>query len=48
MKLKCKCDHKGQDELHGKNVRVHNPLKRKQSEPQKWRCTVCGTVREEK
>jgi hypothetical protein len=51
MKLKCNCDHKGQDELHGANIRVHNPVgpvkKKQPSEKQMWRCTVCGSVKNE-
>jgi hypothetical protein len=51
MKLKCNCDHKGQDELHGANIRVHNPMgsvkKKQPSEKQMWRCTVCGKVKNE-
>lgn len=42
MILKCFCEHKGQDELHGKNNRVHTPLKRTSKEVrQVWRCTAC-------
>jgi rubrerythrin len=47
MILKCKCEHKDQDKFHGKHMRVHNPLK-KQNTTQKWRCTVCGDVKEGK
>ena len=49
MILKCKCEHKDQDKFHGKHMRVHNPLaKEKSSTTQKWRCTVCGDVKEGK
>lgn len=33
---KCNCEHKTQDELHGKGNRVHNPTAKG-----KLRCTVC-------
>jgi rubrerythrin len=49
MIIKCKCEHKDQDKFHGRFMRVHNPLaKAKSSTTQKWRCTVCGDVKEEK
>ena len=35
--IKCKCDHKFQDEKYGKGMRVHNKMK-----TQGYRCTVCG------
>ena len=35
--LKCKCEHKSQDEMYGKLNRVFNELGNN-----KYRCTVCG------
>jgi transposase-like protein len=32
----CSCLHKGQDNMFGKNKRVHNKTEHG------WRCTVCG------
>ena len=46
MILKCKCYHKYQDKIHGKSMRVHNPLAKKNNENQRWRCTVCGDVKD--
>lgn len=44
MIIKCTCEHKGQDELHGKKNRVHNPCSKGYQ-----RCTVClKQVAEEK
>jgi hypothetical protein len=41
--IKCKCQNKHQDEIHGAGNRVHNnrgdPDKNKASY---WKCTVCG------
>lgn len=34
---KCKCDHKGQDKIYGKKMRVFNFREGKKT----WRCTVC-------
>lgn len=35
-----------QDSQYGKGMRVHTPLKRAKLDiPQKWRCTICGSVR---
>lgn len=34
-----------QDEMYGKNLRVHNPLATKSGTTQQYRCTVCGGVR---
>jgi rubrerythrin len=48
MILKCKCEHKDQDKFHGRFMRVHNPLSEKKYKIQKWRCTVCGDVKEGK
>jgi len=36
MIAKCDCKHEGQDELHGKGNRVHNPKAKDEI-----RCTVC-------
>lgn len=38
----CSCNHKGQDDLHGKGRRVFNKLKGKTSTDERYRCTVCG------
>ena len=35
----CKCKHEAQDELYGKNMRLHNKT------TSQYRCTVCATVR---
>lgn len=37
----CTCEHKYQDEKHGKGKRVHNPGKG-QNGSTEWVCTVCG------
>lgn len=36
----CKCKHEGQDQLHGKQQRVHNPTAKG------LKCTVCGDVKQ--
>lgn len=36
--MRCTCDHKDQDKMYGKKVRVHNKTK------EGWRCTVCSKV----
>ena len=41
MIKKCTCDHKSQDELHGKGNRVMNATAKA---PPTYRCTVCGRV----
>jgi len=46
MILPCICQHKQQDELHGKGNRVHNKCKRRVPGWTPWRCTVCGRVQE--
>lgn len=35
----CTCKHQAQDELHGKQNRVHNPTAKG------MKCTVCGSVK---
>lgn len=47
MILKCNCKNKYQDEKYGKDYRVHNPMKVTGTQAKKYRCTVCGSVREE-
>ena len=37
---KCNCQHKAQDEMYGKGMRVHNSMRT--DKQNKWRCTVCG------
>ena len=40
-KLKsCTCEHKIQDKMYGKKIRVMN-----KTADGKWRCTVCGNVK---
>jgi hypothetical protein len=41
----CRCKHKSQDKIHGKNKRVSNPTKKIPGQPQKYRCTVCGEIK---
>lgn len=41
----CKCKNNYQDKKHGAGNRVHNPLKKMEKMPQRYRCTVCGEVR---
>lgn len=43
--FRCTCQHEYQDKRYGKKMRVHNPKKKKVGEIQKWRCTVCLTVK---
>ena len=43
--LRCTRNHPAQDPMHGVNMRVHNPTKKKQGDRQVWRCTVCGKER---
>lgn len=43
MIIKCNCKHEGQDALHGKGMRLHNPGVRQGKDAiVKFRCTVCG------
>lgn len=42
--MRCECKHESQDELHGKQQRVHNPCK-KQGPGIGYRCTVCGNTK---
>ena len=49
--LKCTCEHKVQDELHGKNKRVMNPTLRDNPQTKAditYRCTVCLKERKKK
>lgn len=40
--VKCNCNHKAQDELHGLGMRVFNLIPKGDKETQvKGRCTVC-------
>jgi len=41
---KCTCIHVAQDDIFGKGYRVHNQSLR--DRVVKWRCTVCGDVKE--
>lgn len=45
MIKQCKCKHNYQDKKYGPKQRVHNPLKKTEKMPQRWRCSVCGEVR---
>ena len=45
MIKKCTCEHKDQDQMHGKGNRVHNPVN-KDPKAIKWRCTVCKNERD--
>jgi hypothetical protein len=38
MILKCNCKHEHQDQIHGKNMRVHTTANKG------WRCTVCNSM----
>lgn len=38
MIMRCTCDHKGQDALHGRGMRVFN----ERTNNKAARCTVCG------
>ncbi len=41
--MKCSCEHKGQDAIYGKGMRLFNRAKhRTQKDGKAWRCTVCG------
>jgi hypothetical protein len=42
---KCECSNTGQDKLHGKGMRVHNPFKMKDGKTLNYRCTVCSKER---
>jgi hypothetical protein len=43
----CNCKHKYQDDVYGKNKRVHNQSRsRIGKEKPAWTCTVCGTKKE--
>lgn len=47
MILPCNCIHSKQDELHGKGNRVFNKLKKDPGGgSQKYRCTVCKTIKD--
>lgn len=45
MILPCTCEHKAQDELHGKGMRVFNWAKNANNKQGGYRCTVCGKVK---
>lgn len=40
---KCVCEHKFQDKIYGKDMRVHTPTKKEDNKI--YRCTVCGRER---
>lgn len=39
---KCNCEHKMQDEMLGKGMRVMNLTTKGNVDIKVWRCTVCG------
>jgi len=42
----CRCPHGQQDKMYGKNRRLHNRTKLKESKEMRgWRCTVCKDVK---
>ena len=44
--LKCSCEHKSQDELHGPGNRVMSRVKQSDGKSNKYRCSVCLKERE--
>lgn len=43
----CTCTSEYQDQVHGKNMRVHTQkLKTKETDKPKYTCTVCGKSKE--
>lgn len=48
MILKCVCQHEFQDRKYGKSMRVMNSCVVKPQQPQRFRCTVCGSIRGER
>lgn len=42
MIAKCKCNHAGQDKLHGEGRRVFNKTEIKVSDKDVYRCSCCG------
>jgi hypothetical protein len=44
MIITCNCKHSAQDEFHGINKRVHNPIS-KDRKIIGYRCTVCGNIK---
>ena len=47
--LPCTCHHPGQDKIHGKGMRAHNPCARMpKSQDLAYRCTVCSNKKEVK
>ena len=36
--IKCTCEHKSQDEIYGKNMRLHN------GNMKGYKCTICGNI----
>jgi len=45
VKVSCGCSHEYQDQLHGKNVRVHNTTAKEDDKQIEVRCTVCKTTK---
>jgi len=41
MILICKCEHKDQDAMYGKQRRVHNAMRKEKT----YKCTVCEDVK---
>jgi len=46
MILSCNCSHASQDAIHGRGKRVHTPCKTPVSGQYKYKCTVCGNVKD--
>ena len=46
MISKCTCGSRAhqQDAIHGKGLRVFNPMAKKDKQPQMYRCTVCEAI----
>ena len=45
MILRCTCENKGQDKLHGIGNRVFNRCKPKEDVPH-YKCSVCGAIQQ--
>lgn len=43
--LSCRCRHAWQDSRYGKNLRMHNAMKKMLGMKQVFRCTVCNSER---
>lgn len=45
MIIKCTCEHKQQDKLHGDKNRVYNKRAGAKDKREEYRCTVCKTIK---